>query len=79
MATPHSQKTANLVPISEISDVEMSDDVEMTDGVDKASFMSPCSKKLAGEDDSAVESDSPPPPSNSRGPKRQGKPQPKWG
>jgi hypothetical protein len=58
---PHSQKTANLVPISEISDVEMSNDVEMSDGVDKASFVSPCSKKLAGEDDSAVESDSPPP------------------
>jgi hypothetical protein len=42
-------------------DVETSDDVEISDDVDSTSFIPPCSKKSVSEDDSAVESDSPPP------------------
>jgi hypothetical protein len=37
-------------------------DVEMSDGVNNTLFVPPCSKKSVGEDDSAVESDNPPPP-----------------
>jgi hypothetical protein len=40
----------------------MSDDIEMSDDVDNILFVPPCSKKSVGEDDSAVESDNPPPP-----------------
>jgi hypothetical protein len=39
----------------------MSDDVEMSDDVYNDLFVPPCSKKSVGEDDSAVESDNPPP------------------
>jgi len=57
----HNQKKANLIPVAEISNVEMSDDVKMSDDVDKASFVLPCSRKSISDDDSAVESDGPPP------------------
>ena len=56
MAPPRSKKKANLIPVAEISDVEMS-------GVDDGSFVPPRSEKSVSVDDSAVEteSDNPPP------------------
>jgi hypothetical protein len=57
---PRNQKKANLIPVAEISDVEMSDDVAM------ASFVPPCSRKSISDDDSAVESDNPPPTKKSK-------------
>ena len=51
---PHNKKKANLIPVAKISDVEMS-------GVDDGSFVPPRSEKSVSVDDSAVESDNPPP------------------
>jgi hypothetical protein len=74
----HNKNKANLTPVAEISDAEMSNDVEMSDDVNNASFIPPCSKKSVGEDNSAVESNNPPPPVKDQRLKWPGKPQPKW-
>ena len=51
----HNKNKANPIPVVDISDVEMSDDVDNT------SFVPSYSKKFVSEDDSAIESDNPPP------------------
>jgi hypothetical protein len=56
----HNKNKANPIPAVDISDVEMSDDV------DNASFVPSYSKKFVSEDDSAVESDNPPPSKRSK-------------
>jgi hypothetical protein len=54
---PHNHKNAKLVPITESSDVKMGDDF------DKASFVPVPSEQSVAEDESAIESDDPTPPS----------------
>ena len=51
----HNKNKANPIPVVDISDVEMSDDVNNT------LFVPSYSKKFVSEDDSAIESDNPPP------------------